>query len=104
VLVGSAMALFYLLLLSLSEHLAFLHAYLIAACIPVLSVSAYVGSATASIKRGALVGIMLVSLYAVLYSILQLEDYALLMGSGLLLVVLLILMFVTRHHPKNTAQ
>ncbi|AVI65418.1 cell envelope integrity protein CreD [Shewanella sp. WE21] len=104
VLVGSAMALFYLLLLSLSEHLAFLHAYLIAACIPVLSVSAYVGSATASIKRGALVGIMLVSLYAVLYSILQLEDYALLMGSGLLLVVLLILMFVTRHHPKNTVQ
>lgn len=81
-----------------------MHAYLIAACIPVLSVSAYVGSATASIKRGALVGIMLVSLYAVLYSILQLEDYALLMGSGLLLVVLLILMFVTRHHPKNTAQ
>lgn len=104
VLVGSAMALFYLLLLSLSEHLAFLHAYLIAACIPVLSVSAYVGSATASIKRGAIVGIMLVSLYAVLYSILQLEDYALLMGTGLLLVVLLILMFVTRHQPKNTAQ
>lgn len=103
VLVGSAMALFYLLLLSLSEHLAFLHAYLIAGCIPVLSVSAYVGSATASLKRGAIVGIMLVSLYAVLYSILQLEDYALLMGTGLLLVVLLILMFVTRHQPKNTA-
>ena len=103
VLVGSAMALFYLLLLSLSEHLAFLHAYLIAACIPVLSVSAYVGSATASIKRGGIVGIMLVSLYAVLYSILQLEDYALLMGTGLLLVVLLILMFVTRHQPKSTA-
>lgn len=104
VLVGSAMALFYLLLLSLSEHLAFLHAYLIAACIPVLSVSAYVGSATASMKRGSIVGLMLVSLYAVLYSILQLEDYALLMGTGLLLVVLLILMFVTRHQAKNTAQ
>lgn len=103
-LVGSAMALFYLLLLSLSEHLAFLHAYLIAACIPVLSVSAYVGSATASMKRGSIVGLMLVSLYAVLYSILQLEDYALLMGTGLLLVVLLILMFVTRHQPKNSAQ
>ncbi|MGL5664565.1 MAG: cell envelope integrity protein CreD, partial [Shewanella sp.] len=103
-LVGSAMALFYLLLLSLSEHLAFLQAYLIAACIPVLSVSAYVGSATASLKRGAIVGTMLVSLYAVLYSILQLEDYALLMGTGLLLVVLLILMFVTRHQPKNTVQ
>ncbi|QQK58415.1 cell envelope integrity protein CreD [Shewanella sp. LC6] len=103
-LVGSAMALFYLLLLSLSEHLAFLQAYLIAACIPVLSVSAYVGSATASVKRGAIVGTMLVSLYAVLYSILQLEDYALLMGTGLLLVVLLILMFVTRHQPKDTVQ
>ncbi|MGL4711450.1 MAG: inner membrane CreD family protein, partial [Shewanella sp.] len=41
--VGSAMALFYLLLLSLSEHLAFLHAYFIATCIPVLSVSACLG-------------------------------------------------------------
>jgi len=103
-LVGSAMALFYLLLLSLSEHLDFLHAYLIAACIPLLSVSAYVGSATASVKRGTIVGIMLLSLYAVLYSILQLENYALLMGTGLLLVVLLILMFVTRHQPQNNSE
>ena len=96
-LVGCAVTLFYLLLLSLSEHLAFNYAYSIAASIPILSISAYVGSATASVKKGGIIAAMLVSLYGVLYSILKLEDYALLMGTGLLLTVLLALMFITRH-------
>lgn len=102
-LVGAAMAIFYLLLLSLSEHLSFIYAYLIAATIPVLSISAYVASATRSPKRGVTVGVMQAGLYTVLYSILQLEDYALLMGTGLLLIVLLILMYVTRHHNPHSA-
>lgn len=96
-LVGCAVTLFYLLLLSLSEHLVFNYAYSIAASIPILSISAYVGSATASAKKGGIMVAMLVSLYGVLYSILKLEDYALLMGTGLLLTVLLALMFITRH-------
>lgn len=96
-LVGCAVTLFYLLLLSLSEHLAFNYAYSIAASIPILSISAYVGSVTASVKKGGIMAAMLVSLYGVLYSILKLEDYALLMGTGLLLTVLLALMFITRH-------
>lgn len=100
VLVGSAMAMFYLLLLSLSEHISFLLAYLVAASIPLVSVSLYVGTAMASVKRGGIVAVMLVGLYAILYSILQLEDYALLMGTGLLLVVLFILMYITRHQNK----
>lgn len=95
-LVGSAMTLFYLLLLSLSEHLAFSLAYIIAASIPTLSVSAYIASATTSLKRGAIMFVMLIGLYGVLYSILKLEDYALLMGTGLLVVIMLILMFITR--------
>ncbi|MBW8184604.1 cell envelope integrity protein CreD [Shewanella nanhaiensis] len=101
-LVGCAVTLFYLLLLSLSEHLEFNYAYTIAASIPVLSVSAYVASATASYKKGAIIATMLTSLYGVLYSILKLEDYALLMGTGLLLTVLLILMFITRHKSMET--
>ncbi|WP_076415531.1 cell envelope integrity protein CreD [Shewanella sp. UCD-KL12] len=100
-LVGSAMTLFYLLLLSLSEHLAFTLAYLIAASIPVLSVSAYTASATDSPKRGGGMMAMLIGLYAVLYSILKLEDYALLMGTGLLVVIMLVLMFITRKTSGN---
>lgn len=101
-LVGGAMAMFYLLLLSLLEHLVFFYAYLIAATIPVLSISSYVGSASASYKRGFFVGVMQAGLYTVLYSILQLEDYALLMGTGLLLLALLILMYITRHYNHDS--
>ncbi|MCG9713180.1 cell envelope integrity protein CreD [Shewanella insulae] len=100
-LVASAMALFYLLLLSLSEHISFGYAYLLAASVPLVSVSAYIASVTASRRRGVFMAIMLLALYSVLYSILKLEDYALLMGSGLLMMVLLILMYLTRHRVEE---
>jgi len=99
-LVGCSVTLFYLLLLSLSEHLAFVQAYIIAATIPVLSISPYVASATASIRKGGIIAAMLTSLYLVLYSILKLEDFALLMGTCLLLIALLILMFITRRKSR----
>lgn len=95
--VGGAMCLFYLLLLSLSEHLLFLTAYLVAAAVPLLSIPLYVASASGSRRQGAIVAAMLASLYGVLYSILQLEDYALLMGTGLLVLIMLVLMYLTRH-------
>jgi inner membrane protein len=85
------------LLLSLSEHLLFLTAYLVAAAVPLLSIPLYVASASGSRRQGAIVAAMLASLYGVLYSILQLEDYALLMGTGLLVLIMLVLMYLTRH-------
>ncbi|MCZ4338303.1 cell envelope integrity protein CreD [Shewanella colwelliana] len=100
-LVASAMTLFYLVLLSLSEHISFGYAYLIAASMPLFLVSIYIGSVTRSAKRGGIMAAMLIALYSVLYSILKLEDYALLMGTGLLVVVLGILMYITRHSPED---
>ncbi|QYJ86443.1 cell envelope integrity protein CreD [Shewanella mesophila] len=100
-LVASAMTLFYLILLSLSEHISFGYAYLLAACVPLFSVSIYIGSVTRSAKRSGIMAAMLIALYSVLYSILKLEDYALLMGTGLLVIVMLILMYITRHAPHK---
>ncbi|MFQ6372448.1 cell envelope integrity protein CreD [Shewanella sp. YIC-542] len=97
VMVGGAMCLFYMLLLSLSEHLPFLSAYLVATAVPLIAIPLYVTSATGSKRQGGIMVLMLAGLYAVLYSILQLEDYALLMGTGLLLVIMLTLMYLTRH-------
>lgn len=99
-LVGAAMTLFYLLLLALSEHLSFGQAFMIAAAVPVLSIPAYVASATQSYGRGSIMLAMLLGLYGLLYSILRLEDYALLMGSTLLVTVLLVLMYLTRRQGK----
>ena len=95
--VGLSMVVFYLVLLSLSEHLAFLASYLSASVCIVLMVSCYVGFALRNYKEGMGIGVLLVALYSLLYTILQMEDYALLMGTALLLVMLAALMVVSRN-------
>jgi len=96
-LIGLSLGLFFLTLLSLSEHMLFLYAYIIASSITLLSISIYTWFNSKNIKQSLSILIMLVALYTILYSLLQLEDYALLMGTGLLLVILFILMWITRN-------
>lgn len=95
-LVGLALVLFFLLLLSLSEHIAFWKAYLTAsvACISLIAV--YLSNALRSWKRGLGFGIALTVLYGVLFGLLQSENNALIMGSALLFAVLAAIMLITR--------
>lgn len=97
VLVGAALALFYLLLISLSEHIEFGLSYIIASSACVSLLAFYVSFVLRSITRGAIFGGILVGLYGVLYMLIRSEDYALLMGSGLLFGVLTLIMTITRH-------
>ena len=60
-------------------------------------VACYVGFAQRNYKEGMGIGVLLVALYSLLYTILQMEDYALLMGTALLLVMLAALMVVSRN-------
>ena len=99
-LVGASLSIFYLLLLSLSEHLGFLAAYIVASLVAVLSIASYVGFAAKSIKSATLMVGLLVSLYSVLYSILQLEQFALLTGSLFLVLIIFALMYATRHMAR----
>lgn len=96
-LVGLAMVVFYLVLLSLSEHFAFLPSYAAASVCTILMIAAYAGVALRSLKEGVGVGVLLTALYTLLYAILQMEDYALLMGTALVLVALGALMAVSRN-------
>jgi inner membrane protein len=96
-LVGLALTVFYLLLISLSEHLDFTWAYVIAAVASTGLLTLYFGAILHSRKLGLLLGGGLLSLYAVLYVILQAEDNALLMGSLLIFAILAALMLATRH-------
>ena len=95
-LVGLALAIFFLLLLSLSEHIDFGWAYLIASigCIGLIGV--YVGNVLRSGRRGLGFAAMLGLLYAALYGLLVSEDNALVLGSGLLFVILSTIMLATR--------
>lgn len=95
-LVGSAQVLFYLLVLSLSEHLGFALSYAIGAGATVVLTSLYAMSVLASRVRAAALFLVLSALYALLYVILNAEDYALLIGSGLLFAALAATMYVTR--------
>jgi inner membrane protein len=96
-LVGGALAIFYLLLVSLSEHIGFGFAYLAASAATCGLLTLYVSTVLRERKSGLLVGGILTTLYAVLYGILRSEDYALLMGSVLLFLILAAAMYVTRN-------
>ena len=95
-LIGFAMSLFYLLLLSLSEHLPFSLSYLLAGAATVGLIVGYTVHLLEKKRRSALLALLLVLLYACLYVLLQLEDFALLFGSLLLLVILGLFMIRTR--------
>jgi len=95
-LVGLALAMFFLLLLSLSEHLDFVIAYLIATTACVTLIGIYLSAVLHSGKRGLAAGALLAGLFASLYGLLESEDNALMMGSLLLFVLLSLAMLTTR--------
>ena len=94
--VGLALALFYLLLLALSEHLSFDLAYGLAAGALVGLITTYLTGVLRRLSLALGAGAGLATLYTMLYWILRSEDYSLLMGSLLLFGVLAILMIATR--------
>ncbi|MGA1876327.1 MAG: cell envelope integrity protein CreD [bacterium] len=96
VLIGLAVILFYVLLLSISEHVNFDAAYLLSALAITILVTGYSKAIVKNRYFTLTVLAILIILYAYLYIVLQLEDYALLMGSIGLLLVLGTVMYITR--------
>lgn len=95
-LVGLALCIFYTLLLSLSEHTGFGIAYIIASAAVVLLITVYTSTILLNKRLTAITGLVLAVLYAFIYTIIQLQDYALLMGSIGLFLVLSIIMYLSR--------
>ena len=95
-LVGSAVAIFFLLLVSLTEHIAFGFAYLAGATACTLLLSFYGSFVLRSARAGAVFGAAIGALYGALFVLLQLEQSALVLGSLLLFAVLAGVMVATR--------
>jgi len=95
-LIGLAIILFYALLLSISEHINFDYAYLLSAVAITFLITGYSKGVVRNKNFTLTVFAILVSLYLYLYIVLQLEDYALIMGSIGLLAVLSAVMYITR--------
>ena len=95
-LTGIALVIFYSLLLSLSEHLPFTIAYLIASSGIVILIFTYSLSMFKQRKNAIITLTVLTALYGFLYMILNVSDFALLMGNIGLFIILAIIMFVSR--------
>jgi inner membrane protein len=96
ILVGFGLILFYLLLLSLSEHLGFGLAYIVASAGIVVMISGYSKSIFKSNLLALLMAGFLVLLYGFLYILLQMQDYALVLGSAGLFIILAVIMYLSR--------
>ncbi|MCF7835615.1 MAG: cell envelope integrity protein CreD [Candidatus Marinimicrobia bacterium] len=96
VLVGLAIVLFYSLLVSISEIVSFGLAYLISAVATIGLITLYSKSVLANTKLALIQSSILGFLYLFVYIILQLEDYALLIGSILLFSILATIMYLSR--------
>lgn len=96
-LVGSALVVFFMLLLSLSEHISFGLSYLLSALVCIALITFYIYFSLKNIKSTSIFSAFLAMLYFVLYILLNTSDYALLIGSALIFITLAIIMVATRN-------
>lgn len=95
-LIGAAIVLFYVLLISFSEHIGFDISYILCSLIITVLISAYSYGIIKSKYLTITIFVILSILYSFLYIILQSEGYSLLLGSVGLLVMLSAVMYITR--------
>jgi inner membrane protein len=95
-LVGLALAIFFLLLIALSEHMRFVYAHLVAAAACVGLIAAYLQAVLRGALRALGFAAMLTALYTMLYALLRSEDHSLLLGSILVFGMLAAVMLATR--------
>jgi inner membrane protein len=96
-LVGLAIALFYLLLLSFAEIIGFMPAYFFSTVAITLLITGYCISVLKVKRRAFSITALLIALYSYLYILLQLDEFSLLFGSILLFGVLTTVMYLTRN-------
>ncbi|MDH4162481.1 MAG: cell envelope integrity protein CreD [Nitrospirota bacterium] len=96
ILIGMAILIFYTLVLSLSEYMHFNFAYVLSAVAVTFMISGYAKAIVSNSRFAYTIFGILTILYSYLFIVLQLEDYALIMGSIGLLIILAVVMYMTR--------
>ncbi|MHC2992671.1 membrane protein [Pontibacter sp. HJ8] len=96
ILVGIALVVFYTLLLSLSEHMKFNLAFILSALATLLLIAGYIKAILRSSKLTYLISGILFVLYSFIFVIIQLQDFALLIGSIGIFIILGLVMYYSR--------
>ena len=99
--IGLALVLFYTLLISITEHSSFSLAYLLSSVMTIGLISLYSAAILKNRRFPAFIGISLAALYGFIYVIIQLENYALLVGSLGLFAILAVVMYASRKIDWN---
>lgn len=94
--IGIALIMFYTLLISITEHSSFSLAYAIAGTAVIVMIALYSVSILKNKKFPLFIAAALIVLYSFIYVIIQLEDYALLVGSIGLFLILAAVMYFSR--------
>ena len=95
-LIGLALVLFYILLLSFSEYIGFTSSYIIASIATIGLIAWFAKSILFSGRLSGILSLVLVLMYSYVFTILQLQDYSLLFGSIGLFITLAIIMYFSR--------
>ena len=95
-LVGIALMLFYTLLLSFSEHMTFLLSYLLSSFMTIGLITAFMRAILKNNAASIAIGVLLIALYTFIYVIMQLESYALLVGSVGIFAILAAAMYASQ--------
>jgi len=102
ILVGIALIVFYTLLLSFSEHMVFNLAYLLATVMTISLVTWYVKVILKKWNLTLLMTGILLILYSFIFTIIQIQDYALLIGSiGVFIILALVMYFSKKINWEN---
>ena len=96
IMVGLALCVFYTLLIAFSEHISFKFSYLISSVATITMITAFAHSISKNKLITKVIGLILTLLYLFIYSIIQMQDFALLMGSIGLFLVLAVVMYLSR--------
>ena len=97
VLIGLAQCIFYLLLLAFSEHAGFTLAFFIAAGATIAATAGYAGSVFGGHKYAIRAGIVFAAVYGLLYVLMQIEDFALMVGAITSFLAIAGTMYLTRN-------
>ncbi|MCP9612458.1 cell envelope integrity protein CreD [Coprobacter tertius] len=92
-LIGLAICLFYTMLVALSEHFNFTLSYAIATCMTIVLLTSYLGGILKAKKTAATIGALLLLLYIYVFVLIQMETFALLVGSIGLFIILAMIMY-----------
>ncbi len=101
--IGIALIMFYTLLISITEHSSYFTAYMISGSAIIILISIYSKSILKNIKFPIFIATSLTALYTFIFVIIQLENYALLVGSIGLFIILAAVMFFSRKIDWNNS-